>query len=300
MDRKNICLEMSDLPTNIALMLERYLSVEYPNQDVTIHRGPLSICGHFPPEIQSKILSIKKENTPTSLGVTKAIKHYASKNFYETVCRKPITFSEIEREIKLSEEYDDLNPVIAIFDDTHELYMHAFSPIIEDNTVIIGPSMLCSNEDGELGISYEDLGKITKKKFKFEIDRGITTVDPFTQYRIRNMRIACIEYNNNYASEYLIDWYNNLVALNLDDGITYEILKNIAILNYIALTITPYVKSPDKYFGKTIYGIAGEFNKNNQEELISHLEYARTKIRAYIIQLTGTKVSEIYPYLLIL
>jgi hypothetical protein len=60
------------------------------------------------------------------------------------------------------------------------------------------------------------------------------------------------------------------------------------------------VDSPDKYSGKTIYGIEGEFNENDQQKLIPYLEYARILIRAYIIQLTVAKLSEIYPNLLIL
>ena len=80
------------------------------------------------------------------------------------------------------------------------------------------------------------------------------------------------------------------MSLNLNDIITFDDVQRVAMLNYIAIEITPYLE----YDVGEMRGIRGEFDLTNQKKLRNELnpffEFSRQTIRDYIIQLTGAKM----------
>ena len=303
---EEIYLELSDLPLEVAIGLERYLSVKYPKQNVVIHRGPKSIYGHLLPELQGKIMkynmdekdkTVNVEERNPALYTTKIIKSQTARKFYKKECDKPISIDEIEKEVRISLD-EDLSRVLMINNDLWDMYI--YSPYFDNSGdypyVEFGVGMNVGievDDDPDLVIiDYRDLGGQLRDDLESGLNEGDIDIDPFSEYRIRIRRGACMEYNKNYAKEYLINWYNKFVSPDLGNKLAYDDVKLVAMLNYITFEILPYLESMEPF--DTLTGMSGELNLLDENEvrtqLAPYFEFSREKLRDYIIQLTGAKV----------
>jgi len=317
---EDIYLELSELPINLALELEKYLSLNYPKNNVTIHRGPQSIYGHLPPEVQNKILKYEFEgipnvisnviqNTiPNTLLTTKSIKKHAVEDVYNQKCDLPISGFEIRNELErvknlkvydYDEDYSSTNktqPDVMVIEFPTEYGDAGISIIDADNDYVnINFGMSCHGDEEDpnlVSIEYHpSTGGWMHVDFDIGIREGDLAADPFTEYHIRNNRNICVAYNKNYAAEYLIKWYNTIVNTNMNDEIKLEDIIYVATLNYIAIEVAPLTG-----YNKEIEGTKGIYNLSDQNALrtiiIPVFELSKEIIKKYIMQLTGAKLSE--------
>jgi len=305
-------LKLDDLPNHLRDELRKYLINNYSDGVVTIIWSPLEILGTFPPELQSKILRSKTETRPTSLLTTKDIKRYGDEEYYNTECQLPITMPELIDELNNTRS-GDLRNVLAIkrYEDgsiNFEMLYNDDNDDGEENMIKGLLSVSSGSYEGDNIISVEHnlyhSSHYTINIFQINMEGGIIMIDPFTEYRIKQRRLSCINYNSNYAREYLIKWYNEVVAPDIGDDINLEDFNDIVIINYLAERISRYLDT--KYEEESgeeddmvdishreIRIIKGEYDLSNQPALkaviIPIFEESRIALRDYIISLTKVK-----------
>jgi len=301
-------LEISDLPLQLALDLERYLSTQYKDSDITIHRSSHGIYGHLPAELQGKILAQNVESSKLLQRFNKPIKEYTASDFFENECSKPISISEIETE----QLYLVMPTIITNVNADNMLINHIHISVGEYKIVNFGVGMNFGVDDDDpdnVIIEYDSVQSMDIETFQKALENGTCILSPFDEYNILKKRLSCINYDSNYANKFLVEWYNTVVPLNIADDIRVEELKIIAMLEYLAINIMPYLdfeliedtSAINKM--RDYHGMSGEYDTNSQSELKANVipiyELSSEVLRYYIMQLTGARYDKINNQLIL-
>ena len=287
---------IDNLPSNLTIgELRNYLYEIYPNKYINIYHSPLAKFGDLPSELLSHIITSEPNLISSSIGSTRAIRNASKKTFYETECQRDISKQEILKETE--DNRNEKNHIIVIDETQLDNYnVSLYTYLYEKSNIkriTRNNFMTCMLNNANLiwiAIEYDEDEEYTDYINKKDI---ITDVDLFTEYRIRSKRTICLDYNKNYANEYLINEYNEKIVGEFEDIISFEDVKNIFIINYIAYFIS------NKQI-ELLEIMVDLTNKNNTEILVRHFHESREVIRNKIIALTGAKLSKENPYYLIL
>ena len=284
---------IDELPPNLTIReLKNYLYEIYPNKPVNIFYNPLAKFGDLPPELLSHIITYKPNLISSSIGSTRAIRNASKKKFYETECQRDITKQELLKEIE--DNRNEENYIIVIDERSLDHYIISLYTYLYKKSnikrIMENNHISCRlRKPGHINIH------VTQKHFDDISTKDIITdVDLFTEYRIRSKRTICLDYNKNYANEYLINEYNEKISGEFEDINSYEDVKNILIINYIAYFIS------NKQIDLFKMRIVRLTDKNKIEILIQHFRESKEVIRNKIIDLTGAKPSKENPEYLIL
>ena len=285
-----ININIDELPANLTIdELRDHLSRTHPDEYVNIFREPLAIFGQLPSELLGHIMTSESKLRPLSSRINKTIKNAAKKRFYEIECQRNITAREVLKDIE--SDKDDLTIIIdesALCD--YEVWAYIYVEN-ENNEIEQSNSMYCilndnSHEGNHVIIHDGSLDDIEKKDI-------MTTVDLFTEFRIRSKRINCVEYNKNYAKQWLVNKYNDSNILEFRNPISFGHFKNIFILNYIAFQIGSE--------NVNLLNLSLYLNDENDINiLIETFIESRQIIRDKVIFLTGARPSKQDPGFLIL
>ena len=284
---------IDNLPSNLTIgELRNYLYEIYPNKYVNIYHSPLAKFGDLPSELLSHIITSEPNLISSSIGSTRAIRNASKKTFYETECQRDISKQEVLKEI--NDNRNEENYIIVINETLLDDYIISLYTYLYEKSnikrIMRNNFMTCRLINANfIRIAKEYDDDDDEQEYTDDISKKVIV----TEYRIRSKRTICLDYNKNYANEYLINEYNEKIAGEFEDINSFEDVKNIFIINYIAYFISnKQIELLEIRFDLT--------NKNNTEILVRHFHESREIIRNKIIDLTGAKLSKENPYYLIL
>jgi predicted HTH domain antitoxin len=290
-----INIQITDLPGDLTISeLENYLNQTYSDTRINIVHDPIKQFKNLPPELFAKILGSTKYIRAISPYLSKNIRKQVLSYIYEEISSADITWKEIAEEIKIN---NNIVVMPNIYTDM-SIFMIA-NPIIYNNKSVVGKSIVGNN------IRYDTIDEnaiIMENNSSFNKISEIEylRLDMFAEHRILSKRGICLEYNNKYADEHLVNSYNNINQYDFeyfnDWEIKYFDIIEIMRYNYIAHIINNDVNIAVKNIGiQYLDGIYLNLDIKDQKDLrrilIPIFNEARDTIQNKVIKLTGAIVT---------
>jgi len=278
-------LTFDDLPENLSSGLKEYLERTYPDTNITISLGYLERFSRLPPELLSKITRSKPEIRSSSHYITKELREKNMPDIYEIEGEYPISIKEKKEELEFNQSSILIASSKAEFVEGIAIYKWPFILKGTENDIILtgNPSVWCGVNSNRNRLNVKPIN------LQFEgISFKAVNLDIFSGHNIRRKRAICMEYNSNYANNYLIAMYNKLFTKNYETNtLTTKDLLDIFIFNSVAITLE-----------EEVIDLRGTYDINENgdwniiaNKFISAYEEARNIIKKHVIKLTGSKIS---------